>query len=98
MFIFSELIQRNIKSITELDLLGLSVYFVETWFIDVDNPKLKELAISLRVLVWIEYSSNMTTNVETSVNKHFSIRAILRVLDINLDNYYIRLWECFDNT
>jgi len=42
-------------------------------------------------------SSNMTTNVETSVNKHFSIGAILRVLDINLDNHYIRLWECFDN-
>ena len=73
MFIFSELIQRNIKSITELDLLELSVYFVETWFIDVDNPKLKELANFLRVLVWIEYSSNMTTVKFTNSGLSFSI-------------------------
>jgi len=36
-----------------------------------------------RIHVCASNSSNVTANVETSVNKHFSIGAILKVLDIN---------------
>ena len=53
-FISSKLTWRNIKSITELYLLGLLVYLVRTWLIDIDNSKSNELVISLRVLVYIE--------------------------------------------
>ena len=36
---------------TELDSLGLSVYLAKTWLIGVDKSKLKELVISLNMLV-----------------------------------------------
>ena len=49
----SELTQRNIKSITKLDLLELSVYLVETWLIDVNQSRL--LVISLGVSVCTEW-------------------------------------------
>ena len=49
----SELTQRNIKSITKLDLLELSVYLVGTWLIDVNQSRL--LVISLSISVCTEW-------------------------------------------
>ena len=49
MSISSELTQRNIKSITELDSLGLLVYQVGTWIIDIDSLRSNESVIFIRV-------------------------------------------------
>jgi len=50
--ISSKLTQRNIRLITELDSLGLSIYWVKTWIIDIDSLKSKVSAISMRVSVY----------------------------------------------
>jgi len=52
--ISSKLTQRNIRLITELDSLGLSIYWVKTWIIDIDSLKSKVSAISMRVSVYTE--------------------------------------------
>ena len=49
----SELTQRNIKSITKLDLLELSVYLVGTWLRNVNQSIL--LVISLSISVCTEW-------------------------------------------
>ena len=50
----SEFVQRNIKLITKLKSLGLSIYLIGTYIISVDSSKLKEIAISLRVSAYIK--------------------------------------------
>ena len=48
------LAQRNIKSITKFDSWELLAYFIETCMIGVDNSKLKESVMSLRVLAYVK--------------------------------------------
>ena len=55
MLISSKLTQRNIRLITELDSLGLSIYWVKTWIIDIDSFKSKASAISIRMSVYTEW-------------------------------------------
>ena len=38
----------------------------------------------------------MASYVKTFINEIFNLRATLSIPYINLDNYYIRLGECFD--
>ena len=51
----SEFGQRNMRSIIEFKLLGLSTYIVETWTIVLEIPKFKESAISISVSLWIKW-------------------------------------------
>jgi len=41
---------------------------------------------------------NVTSYVEVSVDKTFSLSTALRVPYVNLDHCYIGFWRCFDNT
>ena len=46
-----ELVYKNIRSITELESLGLLAYWVGTWIIEVDNLRLKEFAMFMSKLI-----------------------------------------------
>jgi len=60
LLILTELGQRNIRSITELELLGLLAYQIKTWLTEEENLRLKESATSIRILeyceCWLIYS------------------------------------------
>ena len=47
-----KLIWRNIKLITELDLLGLLAYQVRTWIMGIDSLRLNKSVISMKMLAW----------------------------------------------
>ena len=42
---------RNMRLITELELFGLSTYYMGNWIIGNERLRLEELAISIKVLV-----------------------------------------------
>ena len=44
---------------------------------------------NIGVYVGTTNSDNVTANVEASINKYFCIWAILGILDINPDDYYV---------
>jgi len=50
----SEPLQRNIKSKTKFELLGLSVYLVGNWLVGVDKLKSKKSVIIRRSLLIVE--------------------------------------------
>jgi len=60
LLILTELGQRNIRSITELELLGLLAYQIKTWLTEEEILRLKESATSIRILeyceCWLIYS------------------------------------------
>jgi len=72
-----EFVQRNIKLITKLKSLGLSIYLIGTYIIGVDSSRLKEIAISPRVSAY--YSNLSLYSLDTS-------RPFVIVIWINIDS------------
>ena len=50
-----ELAYKNMRSITEMESLGLSVYQVGTWMLEIDNLRSKEFTMSISMSVWIKW-------------------------------------------
>ncbi len=48
-------VQRNIESKTKVEFLGLSVYWVGTRLINIDNSRLRLLATSWNISTYVEW-------------------------------------------
>jgi len=52
----------------------------------------------IRIHVCTTDSCNVTSNVEASVDEILSFRTTLRILNVDLDNSYVRFRRGFDNS
>ena len=50
-----------------------------------------------RIHICTSNSSNITTNIEASIDKHFGQRTTLHISNINSNNSHVQFWRDFDN-
>jgi len=84
---------KNIKSITELELLSLSEYLVGTWLIGVKRLRLKELAMIIRSSLIDEWWRNEESHKLSWMLKSPVITKRLRMLISISLRYFITEWE-----
>ena len=64
-----EVSQRNIRSMTKFELFWLFKHLVGTWFIYLEIHKLKESAISVRILQWLKWWGNKRSQLLSLILK-----------------------------
>ena len=86
---------RNMRSIPKFESWGLFAYYIETWIICIDNSRLKESAISLRVntcIEWCKYdgSQSLSLILKSSV----TIRILFKFTSVSFRYFKV---DCYSS-
>ena len=90
-----EVSQRNIRSMTKFELFWLFKHLVGTWFIYLEIHKLKESAISVRILQWLKWWGNKRSQLLSLILKSSVMTRTLLMFASVFLKYFKAVWDEF---